>query len=174
VSAPRPSSDPLQTVHAALEQHDCGARGPIWKASARCPAHDDREPSLAVSEGADGRALLHCHAGCATRDVIAALGLTWSDLFPPGHDRARANPILAKPRPAVDRVLDVFRELGISYRCTRSPSMWVADVCPGCGVIQKAVLWVHEDHGRVRFSCTHGCPQELVLDALAGTEKAPT
>ena len=31
--------------------------------SARCPAHRDRVNSLSISEGADGRVLLHCHAG---------------------------------------------------------------------------------------------------------------
>ena len=30
---------------------------------ARCPAHDGA-PSLTITEGADGRVLLHCHAGC--------------------------------------------------------------------------------------------------------------
>ena len=49
---------------------------------ARCPAHDDREPSLSIGEGEDGRVLLHCWAGCETRDIVAALGLNWSDLFP--------------------------------------------------------------------------------------------
>jgi Protein of unknown function (DUF3987) len=48
---------------------------------ARCPAHDDHKPSLSISEGADGRALLICHAGCTTEAVVAALGLTLSDLF---------------------------------------------------------------------------------------------
>lgn len=49
---------------------------------AKCPAHDDREPSLTIDEGADGRALPHCHAGCGTASVLAALGLTARDLFP--------------------------------------------------------------------------------------------
>lgn len=49
---------------------------------ALCPAHEDRTPSLSIGEGHDGRVLLHCWAGCATRDVVAALGLQWSDLFP--------------------------------------------------------------------------------------------
>ena len=56
---------------------------------ARCPAHHDREPSLSIGEGADGRILLHCWAGCETRDVLAALGLGWSDLFPLAHHRRR-------------------------------------------------------------------------------------
>src|SRR2546430_17356888 len=48
---------------------------------AKCPAHDDRKPSLSIDEGLDGRALLKCHAGCDTNDVLAALGLTPADLF---------------------------------------------------------------------------------------------
>jgi hypothetical protein len=39
----------------------------------RCPAHDDRRPSLAVRDGDDGRVLLHCHAGCGPLDIIDAL-----------------------------------------------------------------------------------------------------
>jgi putative DNA primase/helicase len=39
---------------------------------ARCPAHDDRNPSLSIRE-TDGKVLVHCHAGCQQRDVIAAL-----------------------------------------------------------------------------------------------------
>jgi len=47
-----------------------------------CPAHEDRTPSLSIAAGDDGRVLLRCWAGCETRDIVAALGLTWSDLFP--------------------------------------------------------------------------------------------
>lgn len=48
---------------------------------ARCPAHDDRSPSLSISEGHGGRILLKCFAGCSTEAVLEKLGLTWSDLF---------------------------------------------------------------------------------------------
>ena len=47
----------------------------------RCPAHDDRKASLSVSEGTDGRVLLKCFAGCQASEVVAAMGLAWSDLF---------------------------------------------------------------------------------------------
>ncbi|QXD17023.1 AAA family ATPase [Rhodocaloribacter litoris] len=50
--------------------------------AARCPAHEDREPSLSVSEGEGGRVLLYCHAGCSTEAVVEALGLTLADLMP--------------------------------------------------------------------------------------------
>ncbi len=56
-------------------------RGPDGQRMARCPAHEDRAPSLSVSRGEDGRVLLHCHARCNLADVLAALELTPADLF---------------------------------------------------------------------------------------------
>ena len=46
----------------------------------RCPAHDDRRPSLSVGYE-DGKILIHCFAGCAPDDVLAAIGLEFQDLF---------------------------------------------------------------------------------------------
>ena len=48
---------------------------------ALCPAHDDHEPSLSITEGEDRRALLKCFAGCSTEDIVAALDLEMKDLF---------------------------------------------------------------------------------------------
>jgi DNA primase len=39
---------------------------------AKCPAHDDNNPSLSIRE-LDGKVLVHCHSGCAQRNVIDAL-----------------------------------------------------------------------------------------------------
>ena len=50
--------------------------------SARCPAHQDRQASLSVTIGNDGRILAHCFAGCAIGDVLGAVGLALADLFP--------------------------------------------------------------------------------------------
>jgi DNA primase len=50
--------------------------------TAKCPAHPDRTASLSIAEGDDGRALLHCFAGCPAADVVAAIGLSLADLFP--------------------------------------------------------------------------------------------
>jgi len=47
---------------------------------ARCPAHEDRSPSLSIRQ-ADDRLLIHCFAGCAAEDVLTAVGLTFEDLF---------------------------------------------------------------------------------------------
>ncbi len=46
-----------------------------------CPAHEDRNPSLSIGIGGDGRVLLHCFAGCEFSAVISALGLEPSELF---------------------------------------------------------------------------------------------
>ncbi len=74
---------PTEKVLDALERGGFGPRknGAGWQA--RCPGHDDRIASLSVSEGGDARALAHCHAGCETTVVLAALGLKVGDLMPP-------------------------------------------------------------------------------------------
>lgn len=50
-----------------------------------CPAHDDRHPSLSISEGQRG-VLVKCWAGCRLQDITAAVGLTVRDLF---HDQTQ-------------------------------------------------------------------------------------
>jgi hypothetical protein len=49
---------------------------------ARCPAHQDKSPSLAIRELDDGRILIHCFSSCSTEDVLRALDLNFSDLMP--------------------------------------------------------------------------------------------
>lgn len=48
---------------------------------ARCPAHDDRSPSLAIRE-VDDRILIHCFSGCGVQQVLQGVGLQMADLFP--------------------------------------------------------------------------------------------
>lgn len=67
-----------------------GIKGGNGQWYAQCPAHDDRHQSLSISQGADGRTLLHCHANCSTEDVAAAIGLTVKDLFQSEKPRERA------------------------------------------------------------------------------------
>lgn len=49
---------------------------------ARCPAHDDRHPSLSISCCEDGRVLMFCHAGCTNEEICRALGIEQRDQFP--------------------------------------------------------------------------------------------
>lgn len=68
---------------------------------ARCPAHLDRSPSLSIRETDDGRILLHDFAGCDAEAVLSAIGLTFSDLYPPRSDDHRRRPE-RKPFPVSD------------------------------------------------------------------------
>ena len=54
----------------------CEALGGRWHGSygmARCPCHEDRTPSLAISDGQDGVLLVNCFAGCDPVDILRAL-----------------------------------------------------------------------------------------------------
>ncbi len=42
---------------------------------ARCPAHDDKAPSLSLKITETGRLLAYCHAGCTFDEIRQALGL---------------------------------------------------------------------------------------------------
>lgn len=54
---------------------------------ALCPAHDDKHPSLSIRETPDGRVLIHCFSHqCPVDAIVAAVGLTLSDLFPERFD----------------------------------------------------------------------------------------
>ena len=44
-----------------------------WRA--RCPAHDDKTPSLSVGHGTTQEVVVHCHAGCSFEAIMAALHL---------------------------------------------------------------------------------------------------
>ncbi|MDP2098626.1 MAG: CHC2 zinc finger domain-containing protein [Methylobacter sp.] len=49
---------------------------------ARCPAHEDKSPSLAIKQTEDGKILIHCFVGCHVSEVVGAVGLELSDLMP--------------------------------------------------------------------------------------------
>ena len=73
----------FEKVVDALRAHGDNVNENGDKARAHCPAHNGTsDDSLAIrtSDVVDG-IVVHCHAGCETKHVMAALGLTMSDLF---------------------------------------------------------------------------------------------
>jgi len=57
-------------------RHIVGQLGGKWRGrqgTCRCPAHEDRTPSMSVTETRDGRPLVHCFSGCTQVEVIDAL-----------------------------------------------------------------------------------------------------
>src|SRR5262245_61182843 len=67
---------------------------------ARCPAHEDRNPSLSIGVGDDGRVLLHCWAGCTVQAILGALGLELRDLFPDARTSPPATRATVQHQPA--------------------------------------------------------------------------
>ncbi len=51
-----------------------------WRS--RCPAHDGSSLSLSIRQTTDGAIRIHCFAGCSGPDILAAIGLRLSDLYP--------------------------------------------------------------------------------------------
>ena len=91
-------------VVQALKGRWCGSYG-----TCRCPAHDDRNPSLLVSDGDDGSIRVNCQAGCDWREVKDMLrrdGLLPERGADNGHDRKKKDPPsreVAVRRDAADR-----------------------------------------------------------------------
>jgi len=54
---------------------------------ARCPAHDDRVPSLSITVTENGKILVHCHAGCSQSAVMDFLGIGIDQLRPVSRPR---------------------------------------------------------------------------------------
>jgi len=63
----------IVTILSRLDK--CRLIGPNrWQAC--CPAHEDRNPSLSISLGDEGKPLLYCHAGCSFEAIMSALSFT--------------------------------------------------------------------------------------------------
>lgn len=84
-----PNTHPVDRVLDKLRDLGCNpkqTRPGQW--DARCPVTDghkngDKNPSLSVGTGSDGKVLVCCQKGCKLPDVATALGLGVNDLFPP-------------------------------------------------------------------------------------------
>jgi hypothetical protein len=65
----RHSSMSYEDAIIALELSDSKQYGSTWQ----CLAHEDRRPSLSVTRGRRGNAIVYCHAGCSWREVLDGL-----------------------------------------------------------------------------------------------------
>ena len=105
----------MSKVQTLLERLQKVRREREGQWNACCPAHDDKSPSLAVGETPDGRVLVHCHSGCSVHDVLAAVGLDMTDLYPEatGHYQSLMKHINTRPKHMEheDRVLSYAMEM---------------------------------------------------------------
>jgi hypothetical protein len=72
------------------------------KWTACCPAHNDKNPSMALWEQPDGRVGIYCSALCDWRDILSALSLEASALFPAKPKGGSYTPNIRRPFGASD------------------------------------------------------------------------
>ena len=99
---------------------------------ARCPAHDDRTPSLSIRDADDGKVLVRCHAGCEQEQVIDALrdrGLWATNDLSSGKS--------FRPLPRRDAIEQ--RDRDDAQRTIRALSIW-HQAQPGAGTIVETYL----------------------------------
>lgn len=100
--------------------------------TARCPAHDDKNASLSVSVGDNGKVLMYCHAGCSTKDICSAVGIKESDLFPD-----QPKPQKRKKRMVVSQ----YRYTDIDGNLLNQKTRWIDSNG------NKSFSWSHKEYG---------------------------
>lgn len=100
---------------------------------ARCPAHDDKNASLSVSVGDNGKVLMYCHAGCSTKDICSAIGIKESDLF---NDKQPQQKRTAK------KIVARYDYLDIDGNLLNQKTRWVYENG------KKTFTWSHKEGGK--------------------------
>lgn len=128
-----------------------------WRA--RCPAHDDRTPSLGI--GLDDKGLwAKCHAGCEYRHILRAAGFAPTELFFDHDARAAEKPEPAPKRKPV-KAYDYRNESGAllyqklrydpkGFGCRR-PCPGEGCTHPGCTRPRDGWHWMLSDVRRVLY-----------------------
>jgi hypothetical protein len=162
------ASEPVARVLSRVQGAKPNGRG--WLA--RCPAHDDRTPSLSIGQGDDGRALLKCHAGCELRAITAALNLEERELFPPKE--GAYPPRQPAPERNAPRQFATAKDAADAYRATmgRESARWCYRDASG-EPIGLVLRWNLEDGSktirpawRIGNAWRHTYPEPRTLYAL--------
>jgi hypothetical protein len=162
-------SDPLRRLWVELEARGYGPHGKPYDFRARCPGHDgDNRTSLSVGVGADGRAVLWCHAHqCDAETITGALGLHVADLFPDGHYRGpRYLPRPVRRSDFRGAARDVANVLFALERLEEPWTLMITCLCPYCGA---GGAWLRAGNDHVDVDCSSGgCGPHEFTQALLG------
>ena len=88
-------------------------KGRDGKYTALCPAHDDRSPSLSITEAQEGKVLINCHSGCPAEDIVAAVGLELKDLFPESNLSPQQKQLYRKKQNTAEIEASLSHELNV-------------------------------------------------------------
>ncbi|MFT7692260.1 MAG: 5S rRNA maturation endonuclease (ribonuclease M5) [Candidatus Latescibacterota bacterium] len=112
---------------------------------ARCPAHEDTNPSLSISEGEDGRILVKCHAGCTAEKVVSEMGKSMADLFVNEEQPKTPRSTRSEPSPIAPQVVEhLHHQLTTEHRTYLKEYRKLSD-----GIIDRYKLGFKE-HGHER------------------------
>lgn len=89
--------------------------------SALCPAHGDKNSSLSIGEGDNGKILLKCHAGCGIENLVNALDLTKADLFPANGQKKKVRHRVYRSRLKVNPLRSDSADLATGYHGALEP-----------------------------------------------------
>jgi hypothetical protein len=109
-----------------------------WQAC--CPAHKDKTPSLGVREVEDGRIMIRCFAGCGAAEILDALGMNFSDLYPKKQIKGHSAKSIPKPWSASDVLRALPQEVLIVCQCAQQ-------------LVNGRALTV-QDHDRLRLAAS--------------------
>jgi len=100
---------PVDVLLSRLEK--VKGKFPSWMAL--CPSHADNGPSLHVTAKDDGKVLIKCFAGCGASDVMTAIGLSLSDLYPEGRlgELSSKKHLQAEDRPSINAYTNLQNEI---------------------------------------------------------------
>lgn len=118
-----------------------------WIAS--CPTRDDNHPSMTIRLLEDGRVLLHDFGGASVEEILSALGLDWSALFP--EDTEHQSNTTRRPFPA----LDVLRAVLFEARV----------VLVAAGALRRGVPLSAADSERLAVACER---LQVAVDVAGG------
>jgi hypothetical protein len=139
----------------ALGEVGCNPRRSGAGYSARCPAHEDKTPSLSLNEGEDGKVLIKCQAGCRTEEVVRALGLSLADLFMPKEKKARSEIVATydytdESGQILFQVVRTYPRKDFFQRRPNGSGGWIR----GLGTTRRVLYRLHEVVGAVADGAT--------------------
>ncbi|SFJ75251.1 DUF7146 domain-containing protein [Celeribacter neptunius] len=105
----------------------------VWHGSyglCRCPAHGDRNPSLSLKNGNDGRLLAHCHTGCSFTDILDALR---------GMGLIEGNGTVPRMDPAEIARREAEAKAQAEKKARQASALW-KEAVPICGTLAETYL----------------------------------
>jgi len=86
------------------------------------PCHEDKRPSLSITEASNGNVLVKCHAGCRTEDVLVKLDLPMAVLFA-DHGEPMATPLRTAPTTTEREIVYDYRDEAtrLGFQVVRQP-----------------------------------------------------